>query len=653
VIGAAGQDVSLAAHVAARTGVAEAVVAAVMAAHGVAGATAPAPHRSLRVARLRLAGTKTGVTGEGPFDRTFTFPTGVLMAVAPNLRGKSSLLEIITLCLRGTGRDLQADVAAWLHTVECDVELNDVALGIRLTLDTGDIVTGTIHQTSTLADLPAAIPSARPVVDAHSGPAYADAVEALMLDRLDLEPLHATDKQVGLQVHGWPSYFGALYPPAGGDKVLIGETPMAGLAGRLLSVFLDLPRAAVLTRVKTALSNLKAEAEASQPTASARTAELRAGQEEDLRQAQQALAALPTAPGPSASDAATRVVNIGARLADAERAWLDVARAYRQAKADRQEDERALNTARETAVAARLFHGLDPVSCPRCEAPVQAKRKAQEVIDHVCAICTTPLTDVADEDAARELIEERERALSASRAAEQAGLRALEAGRAETTKLNEQLRQGEADLAAARTARETGERVALEGAIARAEGALAVLAAAEEPPKPVEPNPALLALTALADELEKEMKAASSGLLEELGDEIGRLARDFGIHAVSKVTVDLRGILRIDKGGVSAGTFSTQSPGERLRLRIATVVALLRVGGRRGIATHPGLLMIDSLRAEEVQESDAHALLDSLIAVAGDTPGFQILTTTQDERLPTGRLTDDHVLRPDDGGELW
>ena len=160
------------------------------------------------------------------------------MVVAPNLRGKSSLLEIVTLCLRGSGRDLQADVAAWLTTVECDAELNGVALSIRLTLDGGDIVAGTIHQVATASELPDALAAARPLVDAHSGPEYADAVEALMLDRLDLEPLHAADKKVGLQVHGWPSYFGALYLPAGGDKALIGETPMAGLAGRLLGVFL-------------------------------------------------------------------------------------------------------------------------------------------------------------------------------------------------------------------------------------------------------------------------------------------------------------------------------------------------------------------------------------------------------------------------------
>lgn len=94
--------------VATRAGVDVAVVHEVLAAHGIATAAVPTAHRSLRVARLRLHGTKTGVPNAGPFDRTLTLPTGVVMAVGPNLRGKTSLLELITLCLRGTPRELSS-----------------------------------------------------------------------------------------------------------------------------------------------------------------------------------------------------------------------------------------------------------------------------------------------------------------------------------------------------------------------------------------------------------------------------------------------------------------------------------------------------------------------------------------------------------------
>src|SRR6266550_6832373 len=52
--------------------------------------------------------------------------------------------------------------------------------------------------------------------------------------------------------YGWPAYFSALYLPAGGERVLLGDHVLGGLPGRLLQVFLDLPSAALLTRVKAA-----------------------------------------------------------------------------------------------------------------------------------------------------------------------------------------------------------------------------------------------------------------------------------------------------------------------------------------------------------------------------------------------------------------
>ncbi len=156
---ATGWNFPLVDRVAQRIGVDATEVETVMAAHGVAAASVPAAQRSLQVARLRITGTKTGIPVPGPFDRTFEFPPGVVMVVGPNFCGKSSILEIITLCLRGTGRDLQSDVAAWLYAVECDVLMNGFALGIRLSLDAGDITHAAIYQAPVLDELPAAMAS--------------------------------------------------------------------------------------------------------------------------------------------------------------------------------------------------------------------------------------------------------------------------------------------------------------------------------------------------------------------------------------------------------------------------------------------------------------------------------------------------------------
>ena len=483
------------------------------------------------------------------------------------------------------------------------------------------------------------------MLTAASAEEYARAVDAFMLDRLSLEPLLAAIKTGGVQTHRWASYFGALYPPAGRDPVLIGETVMAGLAGRLLTVVLDLPGAALLTRVRAArdAARNRAKDDARAPAAGAVTADARREQLEALGRARAALNELALrSPERSASAVAADVTTLAGRLADAEADWTGAGALYRQARAARQHDERTLNDHRESAVARALFHGLDPAACPRCEAPVAAERKAREAESHACAVCAQPVAAADDAEAAREAEAELVDALGASSRAEAAAFVALQRAEVETVGLSERLEAAETELREARDAAATDERASLELAVARAEGALAVL----PEDTPVQVDPADGVLDALVTELEADLIEASRALFDELGDEIAALARDFGIESITEIRINRAAALKIVKGGADAGGFSAQSPGERLRLRIATVLALLRIGHRRGIATHPGLLMLDSLKAEEVQDTDAAALLNALVAAAAETPGLQVLTTSADQSLPIGRLPDDAVIAP-------
>ncbi len=66
------------------------------------------------------------------------------MIAADNLRGKTSLLEIITLMLRGERRNLQADVLSWLEEVSLDVHINEQPLGFRLSLANSEITSGRV-----------------------------------------------------------------------------------------------------------------------------------------------------------------------------------------------------------------------------------------------------------------------------------------------------------------------------------------------------------------------------------------------------------------------------------------------------------------------------------------------------------------------------
>ncbi|ADG73351.1 conserved hypothetical protein [Cellulomonas flavigena DSM 20109] len=641
----ASQRQTLAERVAARSGVDASLVEAVLAAHAVPDSHVPVMARSLRVTRLRLRGTKAGPQGTGPFDATFDIPTGVVMAVGANLRGKTTLLEAITLCLRGEPRELQRDVAKWLSDVECDTEINGRPTGFRIVMRDGAIAEGSIVEATDLAALRSGGMGTKTVLAAASAKEYARAVDVFMLDRLSLEPLLAALNTGGVQPHRWASYFGALYPPAGREPVLIGETAMAGLAGRLLTVFLDLPGAALYTRVRAArdAARNRAKNAAASRTSDTERADARRAQLDALQAARTALGelALRSATRP-ASAVAADVTTLAGQLADAEAAWTAAGALHRQARAARQQDQRALNDHRESAVARALFHGLDPVACPRCEAPVATERRAAEAHSHICAVCTQPVTTDDDGETERETQAALEAALDASTRAAAAALEAYERAEEEVTKLSQRLTEAEVELREARDAATTDERASLELAAARAEGALAVLPDDD----PVLIDPADTILDALVAELEADLVEPSRELFEELGAEIATLAREFGIESVTEIRIDRAARLKIWKGGADAGGFTAQSPGERLRLRIATVLALLRVGHRRGIATHPGLLMLDSLKAEEVQDSDAAALLDALIRAAAETPNLQVLTTSADQSLPVGKLPADAIIAP-------
>jgi hypothetical protein len=646
-----------------RAGVSKVEVEAIMAAHGVPSAPVPAAPRSLRVLRLRVNGVKAGIPDDGPFDTVLMFPTGVVMAVAPNLRGKTSMLEILCWCLRGSARELQPDVKSWLTRVECDVLINDAPVAIRLDLSGGSITVATVLQTDTIEDLQTAVPGGsgtRLLVTAASDGEYEAAMEALMLDRLGLEVITNIAGTAGtVQTHAWPTYFGAVYPPAGGEKVLIGETAMGGLAGRLLQVFLDLPGAAVLTRLKTAASVLGSADSAAAAEARAAWAQLSSArllQEQRLTTAHGVLDALAASSGagPSASETAGLVTSLSSLLADAVADLRGDEAAHAQARQARVNDQRRLNDASEAAAAGRLFHGLDPQTCPRCETPVSKERRAVEVSGHQCAVCTSPVSAGTDDEEDQALQAELRLALEATSRVEEQAARAAERARLEVSETERRLAAAEEVLRAALDASAVKERVAAEREVAQAEGALQVLPvpAAEPPVAPDDVQRRIL--EALSAELETDLKQASTALFDELGREIASLAIRFGMTSVQEITVDRRSVMKIRKGGAVASSFSAQSPGERLRLRIATVAALLRVGSHRGVGTHPGLLLLDSLRAEEIQDVDAHALLDELVAIAADTPGLQVITTTQDVGLPLGRLPIESVLGPPIGGDaLW
>ncbi|QJW56457.1 hypothetical protein HL670_03353 [Serratia plymuthica] len=116
-------------------------------------------------------------------------------------------------------------------------------------------------------------------------------------------------------------------------------------------------------------------------------------------------------------------------------------------------------------------------------------------------------------------------------------------------------------------------------------------------------------------EAKKVFDEGKVDLMGKLNQEILRLANEFGALGLESIELGSDAKMAVRKGN-QISAFSKLTPGERLRLRIATAIALLRVGQNLGVGRHPGLLIIDSPCSEETSENDLAKLLTELRRVS-------------------------------------
>ncbi|UZI27241.1 hypothetical protein [Streptomyces sp. VB1] len=621
----------------------------------------PARPRSLRVHRLRVVGERTGDVEPGPFNTPMTFSAGLTALVASNFRGKTSVLELLTWCLRGTPRsEMQNRVRGWLRQVDLDATIAGEAMGFRLDLADGEITSAavlTAKDAAALADVRAPDPArgVTALLRAASTDSYAEQIAGLMLGRMDLQPLVNSFKETSTQTHGWPAYFGAVYLPAGGDKALLGEVATNGLPGRLLQVFLDLPAAAALTRVKAVRDVRVAEAKARRSAAQAEAAERaleREHLETELSRARDHLAdLLPDSENDTPLvDLASAAVQLARTLADAQQAWDEASTTFRRARTERQQAAKLLNDVTESATARLLFHGLNPSSCPRCDQAIDDTRRQQEHQSSTCAVCAREVS--GDDEEPQEVTDEARERLATSTTVEVTAKEALERAEETVDSLTRELEAAETQLRRAQSAAQLPARLAAQEKVLRLEGALSVFREPETPGADTAEARAVIILTAAASLLDQDSKDAAAALFQEVNQEIAELAILFGVPSLEKVAIDRSARLRIFPLGSKPEWFTEQSAGARLRLRIAVVIALLRVGRRYGVSTHPGLLLIDSPKSEEMQSDDARKLFTELASVAAESD-LQVVITTADFDLAQATLPAPTIRQAEVGASLW
>lgn len=698
------------AQIARKTGVAPERVAEVLSDSAIPGRVSLPPRPRMRIEAVHFAGIKDRRAADDaridePFSFTHVFdsPTTAFVTRARNDAGKSTVLEVILWAIRGRSH-IAADVRAWTRQIAVELTIGDSRLLVAWHMEDG-IPNGCIlrlNETRPVWEhenrvaLSAMQDEAEGRQPEHGLPGNTvqrliedlvkhqatviaqfaterelrDEVEEFMGTALGFRTVpvwtrnrHATDAADGhVSTHGWALWSQALSIYGDPIKVTLGETTQAVPA--MLDVYLGTawgPSAsaarAKASEKSSAIETLRRRQRADKAAQTAAVDEL----EQELQAAIAQLAGLPEQTWEAFDQNVSEALNAASSLGDAEVALLTAAAEYGQLQRDLEgarADEAALV---EAAVTRRFWHSLKPDCCPRCDTKIGAARWKRE-LEGECSLCHSDFdnsaitvdepapvgSDQGEDDTQDDLQVARDRITALQVAVTAASDRhdAALSMRNTARDTREQTSFSQTDAMAAKRRRELELQVAVlngrlderrranvpDAQLVEREGEIAVLQAAE-----------LVA--------RKYRDLERDDLLRHVSERVTELGRALGFTELDKATFKANANLPVVKGGVQE-KFSNLTHGEKLRLKIALVMALFRVGHDADVVRHPGIIVIDSVAREEMNHADLRILLAELQRVSEEL-GLQVIVSSADgvtvqSALPEGavrfaRPTDDYM----------
>ncbi|WP_282157223.1 hypothetical protein [Shimia thalassica] len=587
---------------------------------GVAADRVARPARSFTIEQIAFTGEKKGKT-TGAIDFAWTGLGPGVWAVTSeiNLRGKSTVLEVVLWCLRGSTKNLQDDVRGWLRHVSVQFAVDDECYRIAF-----DLVDG---EPNGLLERRAPDDTFHTLQSFTSDEGFALVMAHFMMDALELDVLPAlqgNESDKGVVEHGWLAQSNVFY--LGGEhNYLFADTQMGGLPARLLQMYVGFPWASTKIFATTAKKELEQKSKNVDRARRSSEADAKAARtrlEAEIKAARKRISDLPTETttadvlkqaGEAVASATRKLSELQARASKAQSEAAQVGETKLQ-------DERIVRNLRETIVATQFFNGLNPECCPRCETKVATARIKAEASELACSLCAETIPEESFEDVS-EALEMAEARAAASKAAAERAKADSNAATIATSAASSNLTQAQTELNELLKGADFAARQNAELDLARLEGALRERSA---PHSKVEIDPDEGLISIAVKETEKAYNAGRMDILKALNDEILPLGQQLGIEALESVTLSSNASMSIKKGGANT-SFSKVTAGERLRLRLATAIALLRVGPRLGIGRHPGLLIIDSPGKEEVAKVNLEALLAELRKIADEMEGLQVI----------------------------
>ncbi len=454
-------------------------------------------------------------------------------------------------------------------------------------------------------------------------------------------------------LHGWSAMCSALFIRTNYSSIIGEIPPNTGVPVRLLQLFLGIPWATTLASASAALKEEeRREAVAGQKINEARALihgrldELEADLAEKRSKLEKAVVSKSlqkemASCQESIQSATEREIEVRAALRSATSDLED-------AKATVDEDCNELRRHEEGSSAEAVFRSLDPKSCPRCETTISVKKKALEYSTNACAVCGEAVHADVDEAEIKRQLQAR---LEASRQGHRAvakrvkeltkELEALQDKITKTTTRQQKLAKG--------LGRPT-ERDGLLIDVARLEARIDEISKSIPEEASTTTDASLLKVV---DTVTRElMKEHQDRLLRLISEKICEYGKQFGILQLETAKLDGALNLRVEKGG-QPSSYSKLTPGEKLRLKVATILAMINVGQKEGIGRYPGLLILDSPAAQEVTDSDLAEVMSGLSDIAGTIPHLQIFVASRTTTAITDNVPPERRREVAGQGYLW
>lgn len=589
----------------------------------------------------------SGIKGSGA--ETFDFRWGGLapgvwaVLSERNLRGKTTVLNVIRWALTGR-RSIRDDMNPWFGNMTLGFTLD--GRGFRVSVTDAQKGTGQLERINDGKELI--------VKRFWDDGSFEAAMSDFFMGELGLQPILNHAERDGKSVelpHGWNWLFTSMLIEPNPAAVL-GSQAIAGMPIRMMQMFMGLPWANTTNDIKAAQSRHSTKASQAN-TLSAGIRSRTQQRIDELKKTRDEISKAPvadtTAMRRKLAAASERFSNADGRLRTLLNNTQLVEGDASSAKLAHDETRRALLALRDSVAAGYIFRTLKPVCCPSCDETFTSLREKERQEAHVCIVCGT---DELEPEDSTDALERAEAAVQEAAAELSRQQKRVAAARDQIKHTAEDREKAEKECVAlekelADVQPDKDPRVALLLIDAQLKELEALATAATQ-----DANDELKIIDVAEDVTKSIYKAEQDRILRLVSDLTNQYAQKFGMVSLESVDLNGAGQMRLVKLG-SKTSFGYQTDGEKARLKVAATLAMLKIAEEEGVGRHPGLLLIDSPKSNEMIDKDYAMLIEGLMGLTEEMKTVQVIFTGIAQPVVLGLIPEDHRLHAKGEAYLW